>query len=106
MRVWADIPAGSSLAGVSIVASSGDTYTVNLTEKEINYLAEGASEWERAGNAGELPSGFRGLIAINTGSFKGGIIDINQDTPVAGYYFTCDGSITVDNVQMMTSYKK
>ena len=106
MRFWADIPAGSSLGSAAITASSGDTYRVNLQEKEINYLADGAAEWEKAGNAGELPSGFRGLIAVSTGSFKGGTIDINQDTPIAGYYFTCDGSVTVDNVQMMSSYKK
>ena len=37
---------------------------------------------------------------------QGGSTDINQDTPVGGYYFDCDGSVTVDNVQMMSSYKK
>jgi hypothetical protein len=106
MRFWADIPAGSSLGSATITASSGDTYRVNLLEKEINYLADGAAEWEKAGNAGELPSGFRGLIAVSTGSFKGGSMDIHQDVAVGGYYFTCDGSVTVDNVQMVSSYKK
>lgn len=106
MRFWADVPAGSSLAGVSIVASSGDTYSVNLLETEIQCLPDGETEWQKMKNTGELPAGFRGLIAVNTGAFKGGVIDINQDTPVAGYSFTCDGSVSIDNVQMLTSYKK
>ena len=106
IRFWADIPANSWLASVSLVSSSGDRYTAQLEDTEINCLAEGETEWKKLRNIGELPSGFRGLLAVSSGSLKGGRVDLNKDVPVMGYYFTCDGSVTVDNVQMMSSYKK
>lgn len=106
MRFWADIPEGSSLMKVSLTTVLGDKYTANLESTEVNCLADGETEWKKLKNISELAPGFRGLLAISSGSLKGGSTDINQDTPVGGYYFDCDGSVTVDNVQMMSSYKK
>ena len=106
MRFWADIPADSTLAGVSLVSSSGDRYTAQLAETNVYCLAEGETEWQKLTSGSELAPGFRGLLAVSSAALKGGSADIHQDVPVGGYYFTCDGSVTVDNVQMIASYKK
>ena len=106
MRFWADIPADSTLAGVSLVSSSGERYTAQLAETNVYCLAEGETEWQKLTSGSELAPGFRGLLAVSSAALKGGSADIHQDVPVGGYYFTCDGSVTVDNVQMIASYKK
>ena len=105
MRAWVSIPAGSSLASVSLVNYNGVRFTADLAKTTVNYLPDGETEWKSVSSANELPAGFAGLIAVSSGSLKASE-ELTQDTAVSGFYITCDGSVTVDNVQMMTSYKK
>lgn len=105
MRAWVSVPANNMLASVSLVNYDGVRFTADLQKTSFNYLPDGETEWKSASSSADLPAGFTGLIAVSSGSLKSSS-ELTQDTAVAGYYFTCDGSVTVDNVQMMTSYKK
>ncbi len=106
MRAWVSVPAGSTLETISMVDYDGNRFTAKVKDVTVYYLPDGESEWKTAAEGEDLPAGFAGLTAVSSGTLEHASAELSQDTALAGYYFTCTGSVTVDNIQMLSSYKK
>ena len=105
LRAWVSVPADSELVSLSLVNFDGTRFTANVKDAEIHYLPDGETEWKTAAAGEGLPAGFTGRIAAASAGLEASYGQLSADTAILGYYFTCDGSVTVDNVRMMTSYK-
>ena len=106
LRAWVSVPEGSELASISLVNYDDVHFTANVIDTEIYYLPDGETEWKTSPAGEGLPAGFTGLVAAGSAGMKASHGQLTADSVVKGYYFTCDGSVTVDNVQVLTSYKK
>ncbi|MBQ2278315.1 MAG: metallophosphoesterase family protein, partial [Clostridia bacterium] len=106
LRAWVSVPADSELQSLSLVNYDDIRFTADVTKTEIHYLPDGESEWKTAAAGEGLPAGFTGLVAAPCADLKASHGQLLADSIVKGYYFTCDGSVIVDNVRMLTSYKK
>lgn len=106
MRAWVSVPSDSELLIMTLVDYAGNRFTAKVENTTMYYLPDGETEWKTSAEGEKLPAGFTGLLAVSSGSLDNASAELTQDSAVGGFYFDCDGSVTVDNVQMMSSYKK
>ncbi len=87
--------------------SRGTQYSASLSSAAAYYMADGTDEWLTAGEGETVPAGFKGYIAVSSGSLKNESGDTpTKDTVVGGFRFTVTGSAVVDEIRMTSSYKK
>lgn len=97
---------GGTLTSVALRTHNGDEYAASVAAVNLYYRADGTDEWLSLSEGETLPAGFAGQIALSASSMKKGADTPTKETAVAGLHITADGSVSVDNVEMVSSYKK
>ncbi len=97
---------GGTLTSVALQTFDGKEYAADIASAKVYICADGAEEWQTLAEGEGIPTGFRGQVALSAGSLKRGADTPTRDTAVAGFRVKADGQVSVDNVEMVVSYKK